>query len=84
MLNCLLAAICAFALVFLVTFQTRQIADKSTEASQFWCAVTLNLIWGYAVRQVVLNAYTIPFYALGAGLGTIVSRRVWKWWKDRA
>ena len=78
-MDCLIAFACAFAMVSLVTLQTRQIVDRSPLQRIFTVALGINLVWGFAVRQVVLNSWTIPFYALGAACGSVVSL----WLKDR-
>lgn len=65
-----------FIQVFLIAFQTRQIAAGHRGAGVFLTSVGISSIWCLGVHAVIASPLTAPLYVLGAACGTMLAVRV--------
>ncbi len=70
-----LAFAVGFALVFMVSYQTRQLAAGRKGVAVFVIACAISAAWCLGVRSIAASAETAPFYIFGAGCGTMVACR---------
>lgn len=64
----------------LVGVQTRLLVKSSSESVLFGWVLVTSLIWGFVVREVILDRWAIVPYAVGTACGALLARRVRRKW----
>lgn len=75
-LRCLAAVAIGFCQVFLIAFQTRQLAAGRRGFEIFATSIGISTIWVAGVTSVVVHPITAPFYVIAAACGSVVAARV--------
>jgi hypothetical protein len=75
-LRCALAAGIGFCQVFLIVFQTRQLAAGKRGLPIFLASIGISGIWVGGVVSIAAHPITAPFYVLAAACGTVTAAGV--------
>lgn len=74
---CALAGAIGFTQVFLVNLQARQVNRKGVPHRHvFLTSIGISGIWSLGVHSVAASWTAIPFYTLGAALGSVAAYKV--------
>ncbi len=65
-----------FVQVFLVAYQTRQIANRAKLLPIFLVGCAISAVWIFNVRAAVGSLPAGAAYVLGAGLGTVAAMKL--------
>jgi hypothetical protein len=76
-LTCTLAGLIGFTQVFLVNLQARQVNHKGVPHRHvFFVSIGISGIWSLGVHSVAASWIAVPFYTVGAALGSVLAYKV--------